>query len=58
MRMRVFHFCNITPHQIDLMSLHGILGNELVSDDAWNFAEYKAKYVAVEETLEKSIKNI
>lgn len=33
------------------VSLHEILDNELVNDDAWNFAEYKAKCVAVEETL-------
>lgn len=35
------------------IGLHEILDNELVNDGAWNFVEYKAKYVAVEETLWK-----
>lgn len=34
--------------------LHEILGNVLVNDGAWNFAEYKAKCVAVGETLQQS----
>lgn len=34
-----------------MVGLHEILGNELVNDGAWNFAEYKAKYVVVVETL-------